>query len=543
MIDPNKSFVNLTYKCNSNCISCIMEYHYQDVEISFLEIKEKINNILRVSNHIEFNGGEPTLRKDVFKILDYTNKVKSNVEVGLISNARIFSNKANVDRLKELSMSNFKVVTSIYGHDAKLHDAITRTPGSFEQQIDGIKNLISEEFNVELRIIINKINSSHLDKMADFISNNFENGNFIQVVFVNMKIYGIALDNKDLVTYRVKDIVENLKSAVEILDSKGFKVALYHFPFCVIPKELWKFVKGVTAEESEISFVDDCEFCIKRSECSGIWNGYLDKFGGNEFKMIHKLTDNYFLKLYYDNSLFLKSRYFYELFKKNGIPVLDTSYIANKFNEADAYSLTKSSNMVHLDVLFARERSDTIKLIVKKLIDLLNKIHNIKLRDIDLNYIKSYDYYQMMKNYFEFRLITNDIYESLKKLSFNEVVSHNDFNLTNFLVERRSFQFSDLISLIDFDDSCIYDIHYDAALLIFYSQSMDFGKLFFDEYIKYNLLENEDKMKILFHQLKFVSNIGIPCNKEIREYIIFKFKKLEPLFLEELSILKSQNEN
>ena len=65
--DPNATFVNLNYKCNNNCISCIREEHNKITPDPKLEdIKKIIDLILSYSDHIEFNGGEPTLRKDIF---------------------------------------------------------------------------------------------------------------------------------------------------------------------------------------------------------------------------------------------------------------------------------------------------------------------------------------------------------------------------------------------------------------------------------------------------------------------------------------------
>ena len=284
--DHNKDFVNLTYRCNSKCISCIMTQRALQEEKSFGQIKMEIDNILNHSDHIAFNGGEPTLNPDLFKILEYTNKKKRNVEISLLSNSRMFSNSRYLNRLNSLKLENFKILTSLYGHNARLHDSITRTPGSFDQQINAIKNLIDSKIRIELRIVINKLNYKCLDDIARFIIGNFKKEDFFSIVFVNMKIYGEAHKNRDIVTYKISEIMPYVEKSVKRLLKSRFNVHLFHFPHCVLPEPFWHLSKGVTAERTEICFLPECEHCLKREDCSGIWKGYASLFGAEEFNPI-----------------------------------------------------------------------------------------------------------------------------------------------------------------------------------------------------------------------------------------------------------------
>lgn len=282
--DDNNSFVNLNYICNNNCISCIMENHHTSGYIPLKIVKKRINQLLRRFNHIEFNGGEPTLDNNLFKVLKYTVLLKPNVEIGLITNSRMFSNMSYIHKIKKLNLNNFKIVTSIYGHDSDLHDAITRTPKSFEQQIKGIKNLIENKIQLELRVIINKLNYKNLDLIAKFISQNFSCDSISRISLVNMKITGSALRNKMFVTYKTCDAVPYLCKSVTRLVDSGFNVKLLHFPLCTLPNKLRVYARGITAEMSEIEFLSSCKKCVNKKECCGIWKSYLNVFGGEEFK-------------------------------------------------------------------------------------------------------------------------------------------------------------------------------------------------------------------------------------------------------------------
>ncbi len=217
-----------------------MENHYQnDNVLTFDKINKEIDKILKNSNHIEFNGGEPTLNKNLFKILDYTNSIKKNIEIGLISNARLFSYKNFLEQLLKLKLNNFKVITTIYGHNTPLHDSITRTPHSFVQQINGIRNLIRKGIKIELRIVINKINYKYLPEISNYLINNFSSKDFIYINFINTKLTGQALKNVKIIGIQTNKIIPFLDKSVIKLNKHQFNIKLSHFPHCILPPNLW----------------------------------------------------------------------------------------------------------------------------------------------------------------------------------------------------------------------------------------------------------------------------------------------------------------
>lgn len=296
MHDLNKTFVNVCYECNSNCISCIMTLRESDSEIvdaykkkrfkTLDQIKSEIDTIVSFSDHIDFNGGEPTLNRDLLEILKYADSRKENLEIGLLTNSRMFSNMNYAQRFREIRSGRFKIVTSLYGHTPELHDSITRTPGSFIQQLHGLRNLIEIGVKIDLRIVLNKLNIGYIDKIAEFINNTFLPGYFLRITVINMKIYGIALRNKDIVAYRITDAVPLLEKCAGILVKNGYPLWFFHFPYCCIPKNLWRFSAGLTAEKSQVKFLPQCEMCLLKDKCTGIWREYTGIFGTDEFKAI-----------------------------------------------------------------------------------------------------------------------------------------------------------------------------------------------------------------------------------------------------------------
>ncbi len=280
MTDPNTAFINLTYRCNNNCVSCIMENHFQDDSgITWGKVKDKIDQISKRSVHIEFNGGEPTLSPDLFRIILYArSKCK---EIGLITNARVFSNPKNVSKLSRAGGDALKVITTLYGPDAVLHDAITRTPGSFVEQMEGIRNIIREGIPVELRVVLNNMNMESVPDIVNLIKREFSPDSITEVVMINMKPFGRALSRS--VSYRVTEAIPYIRKAVVSFNGSGFRFHLRHFPLCVLPEGIRRFSRGITSEEDSISYIRSCDSCDMKSACPGIWNGYLKLYGEDEF--------------------------------------------------------------------------------------------------------------------------------------------------------------------------------------------------------------------------------------------------------------------
>lgn len=279
----NRTFVPVIYDCNNNCISCPVPRRQNKKNPSFKDIKKEIDEILNFSEHIEFNGGEPTLRKDLFKILKYIEK-KNFEEVFLLTNAQSFYYKEYAKKISRIK--NLKIITTLYGHNSRLHDSITRTPGSFKYKMAGIKNLIKNKVLIELRILLHKMNYNYFDRISNFLIKNFNKGNFTKIVIMNPKLTDVAKKNKKIVAEKITEISKVLEKPIRKLVKNGYNIGIYHFPHCIIPKPLWNYSKGVTADDTEVVFTKNCNTCLKKEKCSRVWKSYLDIFEPTEFKPI-----------------------------------------------------------------------------------------------------------------------------------------------------------------------------------------------------------------------------------------------------------------
>lgn len=277
----------LTFRCNDNCISCINNTKVvsssRDPPLD--QIKEVIDNLDPQENYLGLSGGEPTLREEFFQILRYARNKYPDLYIFIVTNGRMFSYEDFTRKLADMELGRFRLGVTLYGPNREVHEAITRSKSSFKQTKEGINNLLRYDLPVEIRTIINRLNYKHLPELADFVQESYQGVD--RFVFVNMKITGNAYKNRDAVLVKYKEVVPQVKRALNRFKNWEGEIRLYHFPLCIIPKSWWPLAKGVTKEETrELAFADQCDECAVKEECPRIWKTYLSLVGGEEFEPI-----------------------------------------------------------------------------------------------------------------------------------------------------------------------------------------------------------------------------------------------------------------
>lgn len=272
--------ITVGLKCNNYCKMCynpkLMQFNP-----SFEEIIKDIDNIKK-SDEIYITGGEPTLRKDLLKIIKHINVNLEGSRVNLISNGRMFYYKDYAKMFKKVRIN--KIVTELHGSTSKIHDDITQVKGSFDQTLKGIKNIIDQGMNIEIRVIVNKINFKDLPNIANFMINNIPK-KVVQITIFPINLIGDAYKFKEEIAPRYNEIKRYIETAVDILKDK-FNIKLLHYPYCLIDKKYWKYLGGVSTSENRLGLSDKCEKCSKKEICAKLWRTYLVNFGDGEIEPI-----------------------------------------------------------------------------------------------------------------------------------------------------------------------------------------------------------------------------------------------------------------
>jgi len=290
--------IPLWNKCNSNCIMCTnpSQFKDDDIDFSYKNIKDRLTRHRKTKNefieddaHDKFylTGGEPTMNPDLIKIIKEIYKQFPGKSVSLLTNGRSFIYEEYVKKIGKLSNLD-EIIIPLHGHNRQSHDAITRSPGSFDQTFRGLSNIFKykrKEQKIEIRIVISKFNYESIDKILMLIKKYFYMADSVPVIF--MEFEGQAEENYSIIGLRYSEFRSQFVKLEKFLgEVSGLR--FYHFPLCVVPEKFWPYLWR-TLPEYEVFFDEKCNKCKYKDYCLGIHKHYDEIYGVSEFKPISKI--------------------------------------------------------------------------------------------------------------------------------------------------------------------------------------------------------------------------------------------------------------
>lgn len=299
------------YKCNERCIFCPCSE--DSSELGMLECQEIIDTIDEaVDNHgvenILLSGGEPTLHKDFFKIVEHIKR--KGARFSLLTNAQKLADKTFADKLFSIVNGNeVDVTVAFHSHIPALHDQLTQVKGSFERSMQGVRNML--EHKVKLSIKNNIVNATYkyLPDYINWINETFDES--VTLLLANIDINGTASCNRELVSVSFSDSMPYLQKALDIVVERrrqGLKrnVKVLTTPLCLMDPFYWGFVENATQSNltaykvpmengSHILFdvgsdsgpmFKACKQCALIEHCPGTWRSFAINYDENMLKGI-----------------------------------------------------------------------------------------------------------------------------------------------------------------------------------------------------------------------------------------------------------------
>jgi molybdenum cofactor biosynthesis enzyme MoaA len=287
------------FTCNNNCIFCVQAHKKKFGNKTTHELKKYIKDSAKMYHGVVFTGGEATIRKDIFELVSFAKKSGYSL-IQIQTNGRRFAYKEFCIKMIEAGANEFAV--AIHGHKPVLHDYLTASKGSFEQTLQGIKNLISLHQKVLTNTVITKSNFRHLPEISWLLTQT--RVPYIQFAFVHM--LGNAFKYRYSVVPRKSLIAPYVKKAIDIGSSAGAKMTTEAIPFCFmsgyeryiaetnIPRTK-VFDLDYTIEDFTVVRQNEaktkgplCVTCRHDKICEGPWKEYTEMFEWEEFKPVAK---------------------------------------------------------------------------------------------------------------------------------------------------------------------------------------------------------------------------------------------------------------
>ena len=261
----------LTENCNCRCVMCPQPPAQSD-PARFLRQAEEVLELIRGRSISDccITGGEPTLAgKAFFDILRRSAREHPEALISVLTNGRLFSDRAFVRRLAGIPAENVLFCGSLHSELDAVHDAMTGVRGSCAQTQQGIYNLAGYGFFVEIRTVISQYNCRYLAEFAEHLGNYFPF--CAHVAFMGLELHGHAETNRDRVEVSPEAYAPCVKDAVLTLVRRGIPVSLYNIPLCLCPAEVRGYARRSISDWKNI-YLPRCRSCALREECCGFFS-------------------------------------------------------------------------------------------------------------------------------------------------------------------------------------------------------------------------------------------------------------------------------
>jgi len=293
--------VKISFQCNNSCRFCVQgdkRDRFPDKnsqEIMSILREERIN-----CNSVVFTGGEPTIQANLIDYVKYAKDLDYKI-IQIQTNGRLFFYKDYCLRLIKAGANVFN--PAIHGSSAKIHDYLTRSPGSFKQTMEGIKNLYNLKQKMLFNTVINKVNYQDLPNIVRMLVN-FK-PSVLQLAF--MHISPLVQKDPSLVKEivpRYFQIEKYVKESLQVGIKAKININTEAIPYCFM-KDYEKYVIEDRIPNTNIYDADstiknfnaarkinekakgpNCHKCKYNKICEGPWRDYPDIFGWDEFKPV-----------------------------------------------------------------------------------------------------------------------------------------------------------------------------------------------------------------------------------------------------------------
>ncbi len=278
--------VTVDFHCHSACRFCIVQEgmnYYKGVPFETFQRAVDENRERRRYRRVTFTGGEVTLERRLFDYLAYAHGSGSFENIRLQTNGRLLADAAFARRLVDAGVTEFFV--SLHGHDAATQDYISQRPGSFDEAMQGMRNLVALGTCLMTNTVLTTLNQPYLADIVETVRP-LAPVRMEWWYYLPMEDYA---DERDLLS-PMAELVPSLRAALSRCAEHGIEAAVKYVPRCllgehearqdntqpdvVIVEEFYdKYPKFACLYEAK---------CEHSESCLGLHHSYITKFGWEE---------------------------------------------------------------------------------------------------------------------------------------------------------------------------------------------------------------------------------------------------------------------
>ncbi|HOX44679.1 MAG TPA: radical SAM protein [Myxococcota bacterium] len=297
---PERIDVKVGFACNNRCLFCVQgrkrerfgRRPYEELAGFLAEGRARHRGVV-------FTGGEPTLHPELVRLAARARELGySSIQVQ--SNGRMFAYKRLCEELVAAGVNEFS--PALHGHRPECHDHLTTVVGSFEQTVQGIRNLKAMGQRVITNSVITRSNFRHLVELAELLVR--LGVDQYQLAFVHPVGSAGPEANFASIVPHFELIMPHVHAALEVGERAGRRSMTEAIPYCcmqgrerfigerIMPATRIFDAEGVIEDYRTYRLAEGkakgapCARCTLAARCEGPWREYPERYGWTEFRTV-----------------------------------------------------------------------------------------------------------------------------------------------------------------------------------------------------------------------------------------------------------------
>lgn len=289
--------LKIGFKCNNNCIHCVVAEKRKSGTLSVPTIFKLIEEVPE-GDIIQITGGEPS----IFPYLpDVLKKCKElGHETIVQTNATGFS---DIELVKECASYIDHAHVAIHSCYTDIHDEIVGSAGMWDKTMIGFMNLLSNGVYCTTQTVVSKLNIETIYDTFSFIQK-IQPGITMSLTYPHMM--GNAFKNRESICFRYSDHKDIILKTLKEFKDNMFVEAIppcylhpYYNDVCTNEKVIIEnlkssssrigvdFSNGFNRKNYDYLDIENhrkgplCKKCIYNKSCIGVWKEYIDLFKRN----------------------------------------------------------------------------------------------------------------------------------------------------------------------------------------------------------------------------------------------------------------------
>ncbi len=158
--------ISVTDRCNMRCRYCMPREHFDKNHVylpksdilSFEEIVRVVESLLPAGlRKVRLTGGEPLIRKDLYKLIEQLRELSPDLDIALTTNAQLLSK--SIQDLKKAGLS--RVTVSLDALDVDVYQAMGDTTSTPDAIIESIDKTLALGIPVKVNTVVQKGVNEH----------------------------------------------------------------------------------------------------------------------------------------------------------------------------------------------------------------------------------------------------------------------------------------------------------------------------------------------------------------------------------------------